>query len=768
MKLVAKVMLRTKYLGCCLLALAAISKNALAATVNYPGDFPPRTVPFSTSATGDALSITSSTMQTPSSSSTEYTINLSTLNNLTANTININFGAAASYQGTNGGAATISSARADTNTTTNTININGALNSGTGLYAIYLRNTNATPNDTHVINISHTGNISGSIITNNVASASVNINGGGVVNVDGVINLSVKSGGNSSLNIGNAVVFTPTQSITNIGLLRLSNNSTMNLNVLNTNIKAVTIDAGSIFNLNYTLAGLTSGDGNIINNGTFNIAASINKSGTFTGTGTNVVSEGAASGLTIATSSYAIAMHTAVMNDILNYGNINLTNSTITNTTANFNVINGGGYFPAGTYTLVTSLAAPTYSSSNFSAPPASTLFLAFGTPVVNDKKIQITLTRTPFTTFATNSLTQEIAGNLETLGANNPLASMVNLLNAVEASTTGNQVELALQQLAPLANAPFYGYDVQNDTMYQVQLRLASLHNNQTNYFAGDIAKDNNVWLRPFGSYGNQKQKDDSLGYYASSGGIVAGFDRNLDDNYTVGAAFAYAISHVKDKINTQSVTDLKSYIAMIYGTYNFTYSEYVDWIVAITANSFNADRVVSINNVYSQTANSSYGSQQAAIRALWGKNYPAFGFMQLTPEGMAQYTFSKQYTYTETGAQGANLTIGRTNSNIVTVGLGGKAAIPILVNPSIVMPEIHGMVYYNPIAGKQNTIFNFVDGGGSMISTMNLSRTGLRIGAALTIAVVDRLEVKVNFDYDIEDRFNGYTGYLNLRYML
>ncbi|HSX20407.1 MAG TPA: autotransporter outer membrane beta-barrel domain-containing protein, partial [Gammaproteobacteria bacterium] len=165
-------------------------------------------------------------------------------------------------------------------------------------------------------------------------------------------------------------------------------------------------------------------------------------------------------------------------------------------------------------------------------------------------------------------------------------------------------------------------------------------------------------------------------------------------------------------------------------------------------------------------QTAQSSYGSQQIAVNGVLGQDYEAFGFMQLTPEAYAEYMFAKQYTYEETGAGGANLQISRTNTDMVTLALGGKAAIPFLLDPGIVMPEIHSWAYYNPIIGKQDTIFSFVDGGGPMTSIFNPSRTGITIGAALTVAVIDKLEVKFNFDYDIEDRFTAYCGYINLRY--
>lgn len=738
----------------------------------------PNTTTGTQFANGDTVNIISGTTSTGSSSALPYTIGITdtatgAINGIAID-LNVNSGATLTYGGTASAGAAFFSSRQDSMATTSTIQIDGEVDAGTGLYGLYIANANANGQDTYTINISDTGSMSGAILTNNVNA--VNLNLTGIPTVNGVINLGTKTAGLSTLTIGspNTANFTPTESITNIGLLHITNSSTMTLNVSNTNISAVSVDSLSTFNINYALNGKVTSDGTINNNGTINLSANIAKTGGFIGTGTNNILEGAATGLTVATSTYQVTNHNAILQDVNNYGNINLT-------TAAFNLNNGGantfkviygsdgynpGYFPAGVYTLVTAAGAVT--APTFATVPDSTLFLAFSNLGVVSNKIQITLTRTPFNVYATTMLTQNIGSTLETIGTSNPSSSMIALLDAVEASTNQEGVEFALRQLAPLANAPFYGYQIQNESMYQVKLRLASLHDGSAHYFAGDIGKDNHTWLRGFGSYGNQDAKQDSLGYYASSGGVAAGFDRNLDDHYTLGAAFAYALSHVNDKVNPQSITDVKSYIGMVYGTYNFSDVAFLDWILGISINNYTANRLVNINSLYNQVASSSYDSQQISVLGLWSKNYEAFGFMQLTPQAQAQYTFVKQYAYNESDAPGANLSISRTNSDVVSLALGGIAAVPVLVDPSIIMPDLHFMVYYNPVIGKQNTTFSFIDGGGPMVSTMDLSRTALIIGAAFTIAVVERLEVKFNIDYEVADRFNGYMAYLNLRYFL
>jgi uncharacterized protein with beta-barrel porin domain len=743
-----------------LVALSMASLVAVATTYNFPtagGDT--LAVAPQALASGDTLNIDSGTFQTPSSSSVAYTASTSAATtNATTVTITVDAGATISYNGTNTAGAAISSIRSDTGSSTNTITLNGSASNGAGLYAIYLTNSNVAPND--IYNITSTGAITGAVLTSGVKTVTLNLSGASS-SVTGTITLAVNSAGTSTLNIVNGANFTPTQAVADISQLNIDGTSSLTLNTLTSDIKALTVASGGTANINSPLVGVTVSDGNIINNGTLNIASNINKTGTFTGTGTNNVSEA----VTVTTSSYNLTggTHNTILGDVSSYGSMTL--STAAFTATDVTVTGGSGYFPAGTYTLVTSPVSVTVTNQPIPAP-TSTLFLSFNTPVINPNNIQITISRTPFNTFATSTMTQAIGVNLESIGSGSPSSSMITLLNAIEASTNANQVEYSLQQLAPLTTAPIFGLEVQNNTMRQVQLRLAELRDRET-YFAGDIAKDNYLWVRPFGGYANQKAKDDSFGYYGSGGGFAAGFDRNLGANYNVGAAGAYALSHVKDKVKMESRTEIKSYIGMVYGSYNFPDTHYFDWIVAVVANNFDASRVVNINGYY-QVATSSYGSQQVSFKGLWGREFAAFGFMQLTPLATAQYTFAKQYEYTESGGAATDLNISRTNSNVVQLGLGAKAATPLWVNPSIIIPEIHALAFYNPIVGQQNSVFSFVDGGGQMMSLFDLSRTGLIYGAALTIAVVDTLEVKFNLDFNVQDRFNSYVAYMNLRYSL
>jgi uncharacterized protein with beta-barrel porin domain len=697
--------------------------------------------------------------------------------NLATQTVNVAAGATVSYQGTDSLGRSIVSARSDTNASTEIINNNGGtISSGSGLFAIYMANSvGATAANSVQINSS--GSIIGGIFCNGANSTQLNLNGlpaiAGSSLVQGGITLTPKVGGTSTLNVGNTTagtIYTTGGTIQFASLIHIQNNSTMSIQFAASDIVAITVAAGSTLNVNNTIGGLATGsvygaDGAINNSGTMNVASNITKSGAFNtlAGGVTNVSET----VSISTTNFNANLGTfgAVMNNVNSYCNLTLPSATTVHMPT-VDLSYTGGYLPGQTYTLVTASNGFTTAPSTFSIP-SNTLFLTFNTPVVNGNTLLETIQRTPFQTYAQSSMTQQVGQALEAVGSSgNVTSSMLTILNAVEASTTSQQTENALRQLAPLIAAPTYGLEVQAAMMDVVELRLAQL-NQQKTYFAGDLATQNAVWIRPFGDQANQGQLGDSLGFYASTGGIALGFDRYVDNGFILGVAGSYALSHVQDKLNGASITKIKSYQALLYGSMDLNATKYVDWMLAAAANSYDGTRNINFNGLSLQ-AQGSYSSQIYGVKGIWGKNFSAFNFLQVTPEFSGQYTFAKQYAYSETGAEGANLQVNRDNSNVVQIGGGLKLATPLDWHPGICVPEIHGNYYYNVVNGQQQTFATFLAGGGLILANIPLQRSWLKVGVALTFALLDQIEVVLNYDHWIADRFTDNAVFLNLKFYL
>ncbi len=743
-------------LWCTGFCLSMLAMNVQASS--FPGVTAPYVLP-----NGQTLTIFSGNMQTTNNSN--YTVQAGL-----GSTITVNSGATLSYNGTDSSGNAIRQNRdnATNSGTTDTVNNYGDIYSN-GPIAIYYGNSAAAPANSVVIN--NYGTIEQAIYTSAPLNSTVNIltlSG----DINGNINLGFAAGGSSNLNIGSAdggvtlypANFTSKGILQNIQNFNVYSGSNLNLNTQSISITNFNVLAGATATINYPLAG--SG-GAISIAGTLTLSGSIYNTGSFSCSGTTI----AAQNVSVNTSNFVVSgVYKSQIYDVLNYGVLNLTAATV-NTISNFQLSYTGGYFPGGTYLLATGQGA--IAATTFANPASqNTMFLTFGTPYVGgtgNKSVYTTITRRGYNQFVSNTLAQAVGYSLEDIGVNNPSNDMVQVLNAVELSTSSDQLQNALLQLTPLISAPIFSFQIQNQSLDQVELRIAELRNQgRSSYFAGDSSRENHIWLRPYGDYANQDELDDCFGYYATTGGVAIGFDRDLDEKYNLGIAGSYSLSRVRDKLTGDSQTNVKSYGGTLYGTYNFDESRYLDWMTGVLVNSYNATRVIAINGLF-LNAQSEYDSQSFAAKGIWGKDYAAYDFLQVTPEASLLYMFNKQYTYAETGAPGANLNIQLNNNNIVQLGLGGKVSTPVLLNPGIFVPELHAMAYYNVVNPKMNTTFGFVEGGTQqIISTFSPGRSQLVLGVAFTIGVVESLEAKFNYDVLFADRLRNHAFYLNFRYLL
>lgn len=739
-----------------IVCLLPINNVAYAVAYNFPGNNPPLVMD---AATSDTLDVNSGTMQT-SGAATEYTVDFSSPSGAGTIGITVDAGATLSYAGTNSLGKTINGTMNTANSVATTVTNNGTISSGTGLFGIFVQNATA---NTGTLTIDNSATIVGGIMTNNLQTVNLNLTGNATI--EGGVNMS----GGTTRQITINTDFTTGGTYDGMTFINIASGS-LTQNHTFTEIGGMGIAAGATYNVNATLSGST---GNITNAGTINMSADINKTGSLitNGSGNTRILQSVSS--TVPTYDNS-ATHTAVVQDLNNIGHLTLSSATTVNL-ATFTAQYTGGYLTTGTYTLFTATSGIDSGPTTINAP-SNTLFLNFGAPTSNGTNITMQVTRTPFSTFADNPFTTNIGIMAEGLGNNSPTNGTLNLLNGIEACGNRGCLENSLKQLAPLSTAPVYAYHVENVTIRQTEMRLAALRNGvysagETNdydqFILGELMRENYMWIRPYAAYANQDPTEDLFGYYATTGGIAIGFDRALDVHYNLGVSLAYSTSNVKEKLMPLSSTQVKSYQGILYGTYKFTESRYMDWFASITANNYTGNRVMQINSFIAEAAHKS-SSQHFTTKGIWGTNFAAFDFLQVNPEASLLYTYSKQYTYQETNAGAANLIVNRQDSNLVQMGFGTKLSTPISVIPSVIIPEVNAFYYYNPVAGKQKTTFNFVEGADQTIGRFTPSRSLVRYGAALTIGIFDRAQLKFAIDGEAGNHYSGYYLYLNFKMLL
>jgi len=186
----------------------------------------------------------------------------------------------------------------------------------------------------------------------------------------------------------------------------------------------------------------------------------------------------------------------------------------------------------------------------------------------------------------------------------------------------------------------------------------------------SGDtLFREKSVWVKPFGNFGKQKEKDNIHGFDFSASGIGMGADGEYSDNAYVGIGFFYNRANVDVNGVTQS-SDLNIYTALIYGetpiaggAARFRYKASASWQ--------NTDSSRSITN---ETAKADYTSNLYAIDLKVEKELKTYDNLSLEPMIGATYKYIHTPSYTESGSS-VGLNVDSSNTKRLTTYLGTKA---------------------------------------------------------------------------------------------
>lgn len=251
--------------------------------------------------------------------------------------------------------------------------------------------------------------------------------------------------------------------------------------------------------------------------------------------------------------------------------------------------------------------------------------------------------------------------------------AGMDSVINALGRLTTEREVSNAASQTLPLLTGASIA--AVRTTMNDVNSIVLSRLDHVSGRASGDsFLGDKYVWLKPFASRADQSEQDGVAGYKAETSGLVAGVDGMLSPALRVGGAFAYAGSDVRSKsaVAPQS-TDISLYQLIGYASYVLNEGSEINFQVDVGKNTNKGRRQIDLN---SSIASSSYDSQTAHLGLGVGRAYPLAGSTTLTPFVRADYTWIKDKSYSETGADALNLNVPSRTAKALVFSLGSKLA--------------------------------------------------------------------------------------------
>jgi autotransporter family porin len=239
---------------------------------------------------------------------------------------------------------------------------------------------------------------------------------------------------------------------------------------------------------------------------------------------------------------------------------------------------------------------------------------------------------------------------------------------------TSIQQVSDAASQTLPLLTGG--SMKVARDTLAginrDVQGRIKS---EKRGLSSGDaVAGDKHVWIKPFGSWAKQDERNGVSGYKADTHGVILGADGAPSDTLRVGGAFAYAKADVNGRsaVAPQSA-DVDVYQLIGYGSVSLDKRTDIDFQVDVGQNSNKGSRQITF---VPSVASSSYKSQTAHVGVGIGRDFALGSKTSLTPSVRADYTWVKDKAYSESGAGALNLNVDSRSTNAFVIGVDSNLA--------------------------------------------------------------------------------------------
>jgi outer membrane autotransporter protein len=516
---------------------------------------------------------------------------------------------------------------------------------------------------------------------------------------------------------------------------------------------ALNITAGA----NFTSEGVFDvGSFNIANTGTFNMAHGVTTATGFNNDGILAVAD--------ATTSTITGDYTQTVNGVLqigassaaSYGKLIVTGNAdlsasnkLAVNVAGVNTLAVGNTLPGVLTATGTLTAGPTYTVTDNSA-----LFNFSGVTNGNavDLTVQLGLTAAGSVAAGGNTAAAGAAAVFDTLlnGTATGTADMGTVITALGLLATQQAVSDAVGQTLPLmtggmAQATFGNLHGVNRV---VQARMEQ----NRGLSSGDSFVGNRkAWVKPLGSWADQKDRNGAFGYDSRTYGVALGADSELSQAYRIGAAFAYTHSNVDSNSGAQRAA-VNSYQAVLYGSSSLDENTELNWQADYGYNQNKGNRYIAFVN---RTALADYNSDSIHLGAGIGRTIPVSEQTSFTPSFRADYTSISDKGYTETGAGALNMIVNGKTTDELILAVDGKVVHSLMDNAKLTANL--GLGY--DVNAKQNSITASFAGGGAAFTTNGINPSATLVRGGLGYVANTAGGVEITARYDLEAR-TGYTG--------
>ncbi|NIQ02402.1 MAG: autotransporter domain-containing protein, partial [Nitrospinaceae bacterium] len=267
--------------------------------------------------------------------------------------------------------------------------------------------------------------------------------------------------------------------------------------------------------------------------------------------------------------------------------------------------------------------------------------------------------------------------------------------------------------------------------------------------------------FIRGYGVFSTLDKTGQNLGFDSTTGGVLLGVDKWLNDRVVVGGGLGYSSTSL-DFTQAGNEGDVSSYKLALYGSYNED-NWYADGVLSYSYNGYTNNRIV-----LGSEAQSTHNGHEVSLYAGGGYMFEK-GNWVYGPTGSLQYINLSESAFQELDDMGLGLSIEANSTSSIRSTLGGKAAYMwTLDNGMRVMPEAR-LRWAQEWAENEYTInaqFTEIAGSSFEIRGRDLANTSVYAGFGVTAQFNDRFTGFVQYDGDFRTEFTNHIVNVGLKY--
>lgn len=338
-----------------------------------------------------------------------------------------------------------------------------------------------------------------------------------------------------------------------------------------------------------------------------------------------------------------------------------------------------------------------------------------------------------------------------EYAGDDSDLNAFISSLNTLE---TEEEVAHAILETTPTTTTALSNMSTQ---FYNSMGSIVQSHqSNPKGMNSGDmVLGDKNLWIKPFGSYSKQNNKDGLNGFSAHSKGVGIGLDGEYENDQRIGLAVFYTQADA-DTNGVNQNTELDIFNLIVYGNFpiidNATNLFYQ---LGMGIQQTSSTRTITAPAL---TAKADYNAKTLFANIKLARNTALSNSLDLSNQLFGTYVYYKNPSYSESGAGGLNLNVQGFNTTSLVFGVEESLKYSMIEGTNLILNVALGYDFGDT---NQNVLASYYGASGTTFSTSGIDNGPWTYKTGVEIAQELQNDLSVSVAYDLDGKGSDFKNH-------